>query len=55
MGNAIEELNPGSRIGARVWWQTYDVERQEGILVDWDNGTAIIRKDDGKEIAVRAR
>jgi hypothetical protein len=49
----IPELTRSSPIGSRVAWSTIGVGTQDGILIDWDNGTAIVRLADGREVAVR--
>ena len=40
------------QIRDRVWWKNMAGERFEGVLIDWDNETAIIKMDDGTEKAI---
>jgi hypothetical protein len=46
------ELIYGLPLGTLVYWTTVS-ERHEGVLEEWDNGTAIVRTSDGKTKAVR--
>lgn len=41
--------------GDYVSWSTIGGRKREGVLKEWDNGTAIILVLSGKEIAVRCR
>lgn len=34
-------------VGERVIWRNLQGETFEGVLEEWDNGTALIKKDDG--------
>jgi len=48
----IRELSRSCVVGERVWWMTVGGETLKGTLKDWDNWTAIIVMDDGREKAV---
>ena len=48
----IWPLTRDSMAGDRVWWEKVTGDRCAGVLVEWDNWTAIIRLDDGTEEAV---
>lgn len=49
-------LTDGLKIPTLVWWKTLSGEVVMGTLVNWDNGTAIVlRQDTGTEVAVRIR
>lgn len=41
--------------GDRVFWVSYDNKIHVGHFVEYDNGTAIVKDDNGKEHAVRCR
>ena len=43
----IPYIDYACQIGERVQWKTIINKRFEGKLIDWDNGTAIIKMDDG--------
>lgn len=46
------ELVYGLLPGTLVWWDTLG-GRKDGVLKEWDNGTAIVTMADGTEQAVR--
>jgi len=48
----IDQLNIHSIIGDRVKWETVIGKKYEGELIDWDNGTAIIKMDNRETKAV---
>jgi small nuclear ribonucleoprotein (snRNP)-like protein len=45
-------FNGNNPIGERVYWETWGGDRYEGILIEYDNNTAIVRLDNGKEKAI---
>lgn len=47
-----EELRDNHRPGDRVCWSTIGGQSYRGVLKEWDNGTAIVVCDDGRERAV---
>ena len=52
---AVAAMRPEAEndTGRRVIWNTVDGQEHSGVLVDIDNGTLIVKRDDGKEVAVR--
>ena len=50
--NMMRELDRSSVVGERVWWTTVGGETLIGTLKEWDNWTAIIVMNDGREKAV---
>ncbi len=44
----------GLPIGTEVWWRDLMGFPCKGILEEWDNGTAIIRMNDGSTKTVRS-
>jgi len=51
---SVTYLVYGLPIGVRVWWKTILEVRYEGTLIEWDNGTAIVKMDDGSIKTVRS-
>lgn len=47
-----KELTLDCMPGDKVKWKTFVAEFQ-GVLKEWDNGTAIVTTSDGREMAVR--
>lgn len=54
MSNNCIFLVYGLSKGTRVFWKNLIGKRLEGTIEDWDNGTAIIKMDDGKTMAIRS-
>jgi len=50
----VSELTQESVIGDRVRWETIGGNVYDGILIEWDNCTAIVQLDDGTTKAVQA-
>jgi hypothetical protein len=50
-----KELTKECSLGERVRWRTVGGKWKEGTLRDWDNGTAVVGKDDGTTEAVRVK
>lgn len=47
-----EELRRDHRSGDRVSWSTLGGKTYRGVLKEWDNYTAIVVCDDGRERSV---
>ena len=50
----LPQLDYMCLIGERVFWNNIANQRFEGIIQEWDNGTAIIKMDDGTIKAIKA-
>lgn len=51
----MKPLTIDCKPGDYVSWSTINRKKHEGVLKEWDNGTAIVLVLSGKEIAVRCR
>lgn len=51
----MKPLTIDCKPGDYVSWSTVGGKKHEGVLKEWDNGTAIVLVMSGKEIAVRCR
>ncbi len=51
--NIYYELKPHHKPGDKVCWTLISGESFRGTLLEWDNGTAIVRCTDGKTRSVR--
>jgi uncharacterized protein YijF (DUF1287 family) len=50
----FQELTRDCQPGQPVRWRTLGGVVHEGVLVEWDNGTAVVLKPDGSTVSVRA-